>query len=154
PAGAGARGGVARGVLPGPGLEHLAEHDRVDGVGAEARALDRGACGDGAELDRRQRGERALEPPLGRAGGGDDHDVVGACGGDGGGAHGWTSRGADGSVCAGAGGVASARAVVVRATASSTSPSRRSRNTSGSSRWGLCPTPGRTSSRYLPPAAA
>jgi hypothetical protein len=48
-------------------------HDHVvDVIGRDPRALERGADGDGAEVDRRTLGERAAEPPDRGPGAGDD----------------------------------------------------------------------------------
>ena len=68
---------LARRVLAGAGLQHLAEDDLADLIGADARAFEQGLDDGGAEFGRGGLGERAAKLAHGGAGGGDDDDFGG-----------------------------------------------------------------------------
>ena len=66
---------LARRVLAGAGLQHLAEDHLADLLARQLRALQQFGDHGGAEFGRRNLGERAAELADGGAGGGDDDDV-------------------------------------------------------------------------------
>ena len=69
------------GDLPGnvgavPGLARAAEDDLIHRVGGDAGSLQRGPCGDRAQMGRRDVLQRAAERPNGRPDGGENDHIL------------------------------------------------------------------------------
>ncbi len=79
PADAGADGALAGGVLARPGLQDLAHDHRVHLLGLHSAGGQGRPDGVGAELHGREAGELPVEAALGRAGGGEDDNIIVVC---------------------------------------------------------------------------